>query len=115
MPETMEEKLKSLEELKARVKEGNQKLNDAWQRLVKMDHSTQRWEEEAERWHQANEKLSNLCTELKYAGFNDCLYIEDGKKTRGCLTEGEGCRVCPSSKNYWEQELMSLSSPSKKA
>ena len=114
MPETMEEKLKSLEALKARVKEGNQKLNDAWQRLVKMDHSSQRWEEEAERWSRANEKLSSLCTELKYAGFNDCLYLEDGKKTRGCLTQpGLGCRVCPSQISYWEKELMELPSASK--
>ena len=110
MPETMEEKLKSLEELKSRVREGNEKLNLAWQRLVKMDHSTPRWEEEVERWHQANERLSSLCSELKYAGFHDCLYIVDGKKTRGCLTEGLGCRVCPSSKNYWESELMDLPS-----
>ena len=110
----MEEKLKSLEELKARVKEGNEKLNLAWQRLVKMDHSSQRWAEEAERWHQANERLSSLCTELKLKyNFNDCLYIENGKKTRGCLTEGLGCRVCPcsSDKNYWEKELMNLPSP----
>lgn len=104
----MEERLKSLEALKARVKEGNQKLNDAWEKLVQMNHSSQKWAEEVERWHQANEKLSALCTELKYKGFNDCLYIENGKKTRPCLTEGLGCRVCPSSYPYWEKELMEL-------
>ena len=105
------EKTKEIETLKNRVKEGNRKLNLAWEAICKLAHQQARWAEEVEKWHEANERLSALCTELKYKGFTDCLYIENGKKTRGCLTEGLGCRVCPSQINYWEQELMELPAP----
>ena len=100
--------------LKEKVKLGNQKLNLAWDQICKIDHESQRWNDEVERWHQANEKLSLLCMELEGLGFVDCLYLENGKKTRRCLPPvGLSCRVCPSIRRYWETELMSLPSPRK--
>ena len=96
-----------LESLKARIKDGNEKLNIAWQRICELDHTLPQWGEEIEKWHQANEKLSALCSELKVSGFEDCLYIEDGKKTRRCGFSELGCRVCPSRRAYWEEELYS--------
>ena len=104
------EKNEELEALKNRVKAGNLKLNLAWQQLKEMTHNTEEWATQFERWHQANEKLSLLCTELKLKGYEDCLYMENGKKIKKCLEPGEslGCRVCPSSRAYWAEELMSL-------
>lgn len=104
------QKIEEIEVLKSRIKEGNRKLNLAWEAIIKLDHQSARWQEEVEKWHEANERLSALCSELKYLGFTDCLYIENGKKTRNCLTEGLGCRVCPSQISYWETELMNLPS-----
>ena len=99
--------------LRERVKAGNLKLNLAWQQICELDHNSQEWRDELERWHQANEKLSGLCRELKLRNYNDCLYLnKDGKKIKRCLG-GLGCRVCPSSYPYWEQELMELPSPKK--
>lgn len=129
----------SLEQLKQRVKAGNQKLNDAWKAVCQIDHTSQMWSDELERWHQANEKLSLLCLQLEALGYVDCLYIIEeaeiasmvpeekdkilkridkgiyqklnGKvKTQHCLAEGIGCRVCPSQIRYWETELMELPS-----
>lgn len=98
--------------LRDRVMKGNDKLNAAWEQIRQMNHSSQQWRDEMERWHQANERLSILCTELKARGYNDCLYLDEtGKKTRGCLTDALGCRVCPSGVPYWEKELTALPSP----
>ena len=100
-----------MEILRERVKEGNRKLNEAWMEILKLDHNSQKWADELGKWHLANEKLSTLCTELQMKGYNDCLYIVDGKKTVSCLGQGGiGCRVCPSTINYWEKELMDLPS-----
>ena len=102
----------AIEALKARIRQGNLKLNLAWSQLKEMTHNTEEWATQFERWHQANEKLSLLCTELKLKGYEDCLYLENGKKVKKCLEPGEslGCRVCPcgSNKTYWQDELMSL-------
>lgn len=98
-----------IEELKARVRLGNSRLNDAWAAIIKMEHDDV-WDEAFQKWHLANEKLSQYCTQLKNLGFNDCLYIENGKKMKGCLEE-LGCRVCTSRISYWEQELMDLPGP----
>ena len=106
--------MEALEALKARVKEGNEKLNAAWDQICKIDHKSTQWAEEVERWHQANEKLSDLCTVLKAKGFHDCLFLENGVKTRSCFETGLGCRVCPSSTPYWERELMNLPSGGEK-
>ena len=98
----------NINELLARVKAGNDKLNKAWDQLVAMDHTSQVWKDGVEKWSQANELLSTFCTQLKALGYNDCLYIENGKKTRTCLGEGLGCRVCPSIIAYWEKEYDAL-------
>lgn len=101
--------------LRDRVILGNKKLNDAWEQIKTMDHESQQWRDEFDRWHLANEKLSLLCTELKLRGYEDCLYLnEKGKKAKSCLEQsGIGCRVCPSIIPYSEQELMALPSPGK--
>jgi len=96
--------------LRGRVIVGNDKLNGAWE-IIKTIEDKGRWQQELDRWTEANEKLSNLCRQLKLMGYVDCLYLDgNGKKTRKCL-DGLGCRVCPSSTPYWEQELMLLPSP----
>lgn len=98
--------------LRDRVIAGNKKLNDAWEVLKGMDHESQEWKNEFERWHQANVKLSELCSQLKFTGYTDCLYIdENGRKMVKCLEQGAiGCRVCPSQFPYWEQEFSELPS-----
>jgi len=96
--------------LRDRVILGNEKLNDAWWQICQIDHESQEWKDLVEQWHQANEKLSLLCIELKARGYTDCLYIENGKKIKKCLSPGDdiGCRVCPSRIPYWEQEFATL-------
>ena len=93
--------------LRERVVTGNQKLNMAWAQLCKMDHESQQWKDELERWHQANEGLSKRCRDLKMMGYTDCLYIDEkGKKTMKCGGMGQlGCRVCSSSREYWIEEM----------
>jgi len=100
--------------LRDRVVRGNLKLNLAWQQLRNIADRTEEWAEQLDRWSEANEKLSTLCYELKLKGYEDCLFLDgNGKKTKKCLMPGEdiGCRVCPSSKKWWEEELMELPSP----
>ena len=97
--------------LRDRVVRGNLKLNLAWQQLRNIADRTEEWQEQLERWHQANEKLSLLCKQLEYLGYDDCLFLDkDGKKTRKCLEPGDdiGCRICPSSRKYWEEEFTEL-------
>jgi len=95
--------------LKERVKAGNSKLNLAWEQICRIDHNTQEWKDAMEQWHQANVKLSGLCTRLELLGYTDCLYLDaEGKKAIKCSEMGKlGCRVCPCSpdKAYWEKEL----------
>ncbi len=96
-----------IERLKDRVRLGNQRLNEAWHVIRKLERG-EHWKAELQRWHLANVKLSEYCKQLQQMGFADCLYKdESGKKTLGCLDE-LGCRVCPSSISYWEAELMAL-------
>jgi len=101
--------------LRDRVIKGNEKLNIAWGQIRAMAHDSESWSQQMELWHQASERLSNLCIELKLKyNFNECLYLdEEGKKTKKCLPPGDdiGCRVCPSAINYWGEELMNLPSP----
>ena len=97
-------------ELKERVKLGNEKLGKAWQQLKEMVHNTEEWAEQMEEWHKANKKLSLYCDQLKALGFEDCLYLVDGKKTKQCLGDQLGCLVCPSLISYWEREMDALPS-----
>ena len=98
-----------VELLKNRIKIGNDKLNTAWESIVAMvGVDEERWKIESERWFEAHAKLINLARLLNGKGFRNCLYIEDGKKTRHCLNPG--CQACPSDVNYWEKELMDLPS-----
>jgi len=109
------EKAHSLEvlTLRGRVILGNKKLNDAWEQIKGIADDKEQWAAAMDRWRQASEKLSLLCSELKARGYEDCLYRDDqGRKTVSCLGQGGiGCRVCPSKIPYWEQELMALPGP----
>ncbi len=110
-PPATEEKYSSeVLALRDRVILGNKKLNNAWKQLCQIDHESQEWKDLFEEWHQANEKLSALCTQLKLMGYLDCLYLDsNGRKTVKCLEQdGIGCRVCPSRIQYWGKELMEL-------
>lgn len=92
-----------LEELKNRVRTGNERLITAFKQI--MAGPPEKREELFDQWHTATRKLSFYCDQLNYLGFDDCLYIQDGVKTRKCL-EGMSCIACPSKKKYWEDELM---------
>ena len=104
--------------LKERVIKGNQVLFTAWQKIKELDHGGEEWSGSMDKWNEAQERLHLLCQELKYKGYDECLYLnENGKKTKNCLQNPDGfwCQVCPSiTRKYWEEELMDLPSPSKK-
>jgi hypothetical protein len=90
--------------LRDRVIRGDKKLNDAWEQIRAISDEEER-ERQTDRWTQAAEKLCLLCEELKAKGYYDCLYIENGKKTRPCdPPDGLCCLVCPSSYPYWKCE-----------
>lgn len=94
--------------LKERVILGNQKLFDAWLKIKEFADDKEKWVREMDRWHEAVLKLRGLCSELKYKGYDACLYLAmDGKRTKNCLKNPDGfwCLVCPSSFPYWEKEL----------
>ncbi len=62
--------------LRDRVKLGNNKLFKAWLQIREIAHDSEEWARQMELWHQAAEKLSLLCSELKLKGYTDCLYIK---------------------------------------
>ncbi len=97
-------------DLRDRVIKGNNKLFAAWQQIRELAHNTEEWSAQMDRWNEAQERLHYLCLELKTKGYHDCLYIENGKKTKLCLSNPDGfwCQVCSSDIKYWEQELMEL-------
>lgn len=104
----------TLPQLLERVKLGNDKLNKAWGDICAIKDEA--FNKAVEEWSKANVLLSCYCDQLQWLGFKDCLYIENGKKVRKCLEPGDslGCRVCPSSREYWSEELMDLPSPQEK-
>lgn len=93
--------------LRDRVKKGNDKLNLAWVQLCQINHESQEWRDEFQRWHEANELLSVLCTQLKALGYLDCLFLDsNGKKMKKCGDiKPIGCRVCPSIREWWIEEV----------
>lgn len=99
-----------MEELKGRIRTGNDKLSLAWEQIKAMDHASQEWKDALQRWHLATAKLRYLCDQLENLGYTDCLYLEHGKKTKKCLPPGDdiGCLVCSSNDPYWEKEFMEL-------
>lgn len=103
-----------LDELKDRIMRGNDKLNAAWNNVIKLvDHKSPEWEVAMQKWHRANMELHFYCQQLEQLDYNDCLYIVDGKKTRKCIDlvgDELGCRVCPSWRDYWAEELLALPS-----
>lgn len=99
--------------LRDRVIKGNDILFKALLEIEELVEDREVWSREMDRLHEARLKLDGLCTELKAQGYEDCLYMENGQKTKSCLSEPGGwrCQVCSSDIKYWEQELMSLPGP----
>lgn len=95
--------------LRDRVKAGNDKLFKAWLVIRDIEDGEER-EQQLDRWNVAQEKLYYLCLELQAKGYEDCLYIENGKKTKTCINEADGwwCQVCSSNHPYWREEWEKL-------
>lgn len=91
-----------IDELKERVKKGNDKLMAAWAEIVKQELG--KYETEIKKWTIAQARLMEYCRQLQDLGFHSCLYIENGKKTKKCI-DVLGCIVCPSDISYWETEV----------
>ena len=91
--------------LRDRVKSGNDKLFKAWLQILEINDKERQFEEDA-RWYKAWDKLHYLCLELQAKGYEDCLYVENGKKTRLCSQDvgTHWCWVCSSTKFYWRDE-----------
>ena len=103
-------------ELKDRIKAGNEKLYQAWCQIKELAEDKARWTQAMDRWSLAQEKLWLLVKQMQVQhNFYDCLYLdEQGKRTKGCLHNDDGffCLVCPcrTTNPYWEKELMDLPS-----
>lgn len=95
--------------LRDRVIRGNDKLAKARFQIQELEEGEEK-EHQWDRWNKAQELLRYLCSELQIKGYSDCLFIEDGKKTKSCLSEPE-CQGCPSTRKYWSEELMALPGP----
>ena len=95
-----------------RVIKGNDKLFQALLVIQDIEEGEEK-ECQLDRWSQALDKLILFCQELKTKGYEECLYIENGKRTKSCLSNPDGfwCQVCPSSRKYAEEELMALPGP----
>ena len=89
-----------------RVRKGNDKLFAAWLQIRDILDKEEK-ERQFLRWDAAKETLNLLRLELQSKGYNDCLYLENGKKTKRCLDEpGEWfCNTCPSTREYWVEEM----------
>lgn len=108
------EKSPSLEviALMERVKKGNDKLWNAW-KVIRDIEDPEEKEELFRKWHEKKDLLEFFCKELVTRGFKDCLYIENGKKTRGCLYNPDNpewfCNTCPAAMGggpeYWVKEM----------
>jgi hypothetical protein len=99
-----------LEDLRARVIHGNDKLIAYFTEVMKdaktLDGAA--FDQFIENLRQAVTKLQKIEHVLEIRGYHDCLYIENGVKTRSCLKEkkdGVVCWICPSRTRYWDEEL----------
>ena len=89
-----------------RVRKGNDKLFAAWLQIRDIPDKLEK-ESHFLQWDAAKEMLNLLRLELQAKGYNDCLDIENGKKTKRCLDEpGEWfCNTCPSTREYCVEEM----------
>ncbi len=92
-----------------RCKAGNIKLVTALQVIRKYTDNvkeTEQWDKWVEAQHKLAELIENLRDNYK---FDECLFIENGKKTRDCLKDQ--CILCSCSYEkgvkYWEKGLFS--------
>lgn len=102
--------------MRDRCRNGNNKLWAAWCSIRAVKDKEQQ-NALFEQWDTANQRLRNLCRQLKDLGFEDCLYLNaKGEKLIRCLYNLDSplwfCQVCPApTEKYAEPELMSLNPP----
>jgi hypothetical protein len=98
------------EQLLTRVRNGNNKLMDHFAQIqAEKDNAT--WEKMLDNHHALVERLSFICDFLVSKGYHDCLYVENGVRTRTCLNSRNDyivCWVCPSTTAYWSTELFGV-------
>jgi hypothetical protein len=102
-----------LDQLLARVKAGNDKLMAQWL-VVRAARGDEEWEALLHNLSMAVQRLNQLCDILHNKGYHDCLYIENGKKVRSCVTDDKRdipCWCCPSDVKYWVTELFGDNPP----
>ena len=93
------------EELLVRVRNGNEKLM-AYYELIKTEKNNAEWDKMVDNLHAAADRMKRISDFLVFKGFDDCLYIENGKKMRSCVIgKQHSCWVCPSKRNYAEEEM----------
>lgn len=105
-PQPAPENVPELAALIDRVRKGNDKLWEAWKVIRDVENPEEK-DALFRKWDAKKEFLNDLCKELVFKGYRDCLYIENGKKTKRCLDEpGEWfCNTCPSQREYWVEEV----------
>lgn len=89
-----------------RVRLGNEKLIAVWPKIIKIADG-QEFAEKQVAFYKAVDKLNELVRSLVDRGYHDCLYIENGVKTKGCYgwPDSQLCKACPSDKDYYVSEL----------
>jgi hypothetical protein len=99
------------EELLIRVKNGNEKLM-AYYEQIKTQKNDPEWDKMVDNLHVAVDRMKQICDFLVFKGYDDCLYIENGKRTRSCVIgDDRPCWVCPSKRNYAEEEMFEGEKP----
>ncbi|MDD5060759.1 MAG: hypothetical protein PHN44_00565 [Candidatus Marinimicrobia bacterium] len=103
----LEANLMSVSALLERVRKGNDRLMEHYAEIMP-EKDTDTWNKLIDNFLLASGRLSLLCDVLASKGYRDCLYMENGKRTRTCLTQRKDtivCWACPSDRKYWSEEL----------
>ncbi len=109
------------EALKLRIKNGIDKMWQAWEQIKKMapekedaqyEAKNQLWKDTVDKWVEAERRLEQLIQQLNLQyEYDDCVFLVNGKK-RNCLgnnPDGAWCILCTCDKTkgpkYWENEI----------
>ncbi len=115
--ERIEEIKRAYPSLLMRVRDGNDKIIQAWLKVNDMEDKNI-FDVSMDKIEAAVKTLTNLCLQLEayqevLQGKGDCLYIMNKHKTRPCTnfektpkgkTVETFCWVCPSAYPYWQEE-----------
>ncbi len=95
-----------IEALRKRVAAGNEKLVLALLALVEIEDMAV-YDVQMKAWYSARDKLNTLYKMLRDLGYSDCLYVENGARTRKCDSwpKGRNCIVCTSDEIYWNEVI----------